>query len=149
MFFLSIDLGGHDRQPVQLWASKDREENFVLQDQKISETVRDKRKVTQGVKTFIVLWMEGDGKTEKIIPRFSSPPDMPKPSQSILNLLDNLKQLWLKITQLEGWDFSVLTCICGSATIKQIRIWIQRRVNLLRRVSVGWMREKAVLKESI
>lgn len=93
MFFLSIDLGGHDRQPVQLWASKDREENFVLQDRKISETVRDKRKVTQGVKTFIVLWMEGDGKTEKIIPRFSSPPDMPKPSQSILNLLDNLKQL--------------------------------------------------------
>lgn len=92
-----------------------------------SEPDRDKRKVTQGVKMFTVLQVGRDGMTEKVIHNFSSPPHMPKPSQSILLLLDSLKQLQLKIMQLEGWDFSVLTCICGSATVKQIRILIQSR----------------------
>lgn len=58
-----------------------------------SETDRDKRKVTQEVKMFIVLQVGRDGITEKIIHNFSSPPHMPKPSHSILPILDNLNQL--------------------------------------------------------
>lgn len=49
MFFLTIGFGAHGVWQVQLWASKDREENLVLQDPKLY--IRDRQtdmKVTQG-----------------------------------------------------------------------------------------------------
>ena len=51
---------------------------------------------------FIILQVGRDGMIEKIIHNFSSSPHMPKQSQLIMPLLNNFKQLWLKIMQLEG-----------------------------------------------
>lgn len=45
---------------------------------------------------FIVLQVGRDGMTEKVIHNFSFPPHMPKPSQSILLLLDYLKAVTTK-----------------------------------------------------
>lgn len=101
-----------------------------------SESDRDKGKVTQGITMFIVLQLGRDGMTKKGSITFTPLPICP-------NHLSQFCPFWIilklrpKIMQLEGWDFSVLTCKHGSATVKQIRILIQSRVDLLHRISVG------------
>lgn len=51
---------------------------------------------------FIVLQVGRGGMIEKITRKFSFSPQIPPKSQLILQPLNNFKQLWLKIMQLDG-----------------------------------------------